>query len=124
MNSIEGNFLLIYICNFHVLSNLLLIYICKLHWNPTAKVQSIFNYDDVIMGILDPNAPTIVKIRMLDFLFNAMIEVEMKVMKKKQYFTLLLIRHNLNHKKKIIFLITDTPSWSCKIDMAASRVNY
>ena len=29
----SGNFLLIYICNFHVLSNLLLIYICKLHWN-------------------------------------------------------------------------------------------
>ena len=29
----EGNFLLIYICNFHVLSYLLLIYICKLHWN-------------------------------------------------------------------------------------------
>ena len=28
-----GNFLLIYICNFHVLSNLLLIYVCKLHWN-------------------------------------------------------------------------------------------
>ena len=27
------NFLLIYICNFHVLNNLLLIYICKLHWN-------------------------------------------------------------------------------------------
>ena len=28
-----GKFLLIYICNFHVLSNLLLNYICKLHWN-------------------------------------------------------------------------------------------
>ena len=28
-----GNFLMIYICNFHVLSHLLLIYICKLHWN-------------------------------------------------------------------------------------------
>ena len=27
-----GKFLLIYICNFHVLSNLVLIYICKLHW--------------------------------------------------------------------------------------------
>ena len=26
----QGNFLLIYICNFHVLSDLLLIYICKL----------------------------------------------------------------------------------------------
>ena len=26
-------FLMIYICNFHVLSNLLLIYMCKLHWN-------------------------------------------------------------------------------------------
>ena len=29
----SGEFLLIYICNFHVLSHLLLIYICKLHWN-------------------------------------------------------------------------------------------
>ena len=29
----SGKFLLIYICNFHVLSNLLLNYICKLHWN-------------------------------------------------------------------------------------------
>ena len=29
----SGKFLLIYICNFHVLSHLLLIYICKLHWN-------------------------------------------------------------------------------------------
>ena len=29
----SGNLLLIYICNFHVLSHLLLIYICKLHWN-------------------------------------------------------------------------------------------
>ncbi len=28
-----GKLLLIYICNFHVLSNLLMIYICKLHWN-------------------------------------------------------------------------------------------
>ena len=29
----SGKLLLIYICNFHVLSNLLLIYICKFHWN-------------------------------------------------------------------------------------------
>ena len=28
-----GNFLLVYISNFHVLNHLLLIYICKLHWN-------------------------------------------------------------------------------------------
>ena len=28
-----GRFLMIYICNFHVLSHLLLIYICKLHWS-------------------------------------------------------------------------------------------
>ena len=28
-----GKLLLIYICNFHVLSNLLLNFICKLHWN-------------------------------------------------------------------------------------------
>jgi hypothetical protein len=29
----QGDLLLIYICNFHVLSNLLLIYTCKLYWN-------------------------------------------------------------------------------------------
>jgi hypothetical protein len=29
----QGEFLLLYICNFHILSHLLLIYICKLHWN-------------------------------------------------------------------------------------------
>jgi hypothetical protein len=33
MRSFKGKLLLIYICDFHVLSNLLLIYICKLHWN-------------------------------------------------------------------------------------------
>jgi hypothetical protein len=32
----SGKLLMIYICNFHVLSNFLMIYICKLyfHWNP------------------------------------------------------------------------------------------
>ena len=33
VKEIPGKLLLIYICNFHVLSNLQLIYICKLHWN-------------------------------------------------------------------------------------------
>ena len=36
----EGNFLLIYIWNFHVLSNLLLIYICKLNWMLFQKRKS------------------------------------------------------------------------------------
>ena len=35
----SGNFLLIYICNFHVLSDLLLIYICKLHWNQVIRLH-------------------------------------------------------------------------------------
>ena len=30
---VQVHFLLIYICNFHVLNHFLLIYICKLHWN-------------------------------------------------------------------------------------------
>ena len=34
-----GNFLLIYICNFHVLNHFLLIYVCKLHWNPAILWQ-------------------------------------------------------------------------------------
>ena len=34
----SGKFLLIYVCNFHVLSDLLLIYICKLHWNLVMNV--------------------------------------------------------------------------------------
>ena len=29
----QVHFIMIYICNFHVMSNLLLIHICKLHWN-------------------------------------------------------------------------------------------
>ena len=33
IESQQVHFLLIYTCNFHVLSNLLLIYIYKLHWN-------------------------------------------------------------------------------------------
>ena len=39
-----GNFLLIYICNFHFLSNLLLIYICKLHWNLNTLFVCQVNY--------------------------------------------------------------------------------
>ena len=35
----EGNLLMIYVCNFHILSLLLLIYICKLHWNRSLYVQ-------------------------------------------------------------------------------------
>ena len=35
----SGKSLLIYICNFHVLSHFLLIYICKLHWNFKEPVQ-------------------------------------------------------------------------------------
>ena len=36
-----GKFLLIYICNFHVLSHLLFIYICKLHWNHHHQTGSV-----------------------------------------------------------------------------------
>ena len=31
------HFLMIYICNFHVLNHFLLIYICKLHWNRSSR---------------------------------------------------------------------------------------
>jgi hypothetical protein len=34
----SGKFLLIYICNFHVLNHLPLIYICKLHWNLSSRL--------------------------------------------------------------------------------------
>ena len=37
----SGKLLLIYICNFHVLSHLLLIYICKLHWNWRKKKPEV-----------------------------------------------------------------------------------
>ena len=39
-----GNSLMIYICNFHVLSHLLLIYICKLHWNLNTMFVCQVNY--------------------------------------------------------------------------------
>jgi hypothetical protein len=44
-----------------------------------AKVQSLFNFKDVVMGILDPNSLLIVKIRLLHFFYNSMVEVEMKI---------------------------------------------
>ena len=37
---LQVHFLLIYICNFHVLNHFLLIYICKLHWNCSAERTS------------------------------------------------------------------------------------
>jgi hypothetical protein len=43
-----GNFLLIYICNFHVLSHLLFIYICKLHWNQVRKQSLSSDYYKMI----------------------------------------------------------------------------
>ena len=52
MTLCQVHFLLIYICNFHVLSNLLLIYIRKLHWNfkvnrPSMELfKSIFDESD------------------------------------------------------------------------------
>jgi P-loop containing dynein motor region D4 len=35
MGVLQVHFLLICICNFHVLNHFLLIYMCKLHWNPS-----------------------------------------------------------------------------------------
>ena len=40
----SGTFLMIFICNFHVLSDLLLIYICKLHWNLNTMFVCQVNY--------------------------------------------------------------------------------
>ena len=39
-----GEFLLIYICDFHVLSHLLLIYICKLHWIKVLTLAHIISH--------------------------------------------------------------------------------
>ena len=41
MDICGGEFLLIYLCNFHVLSHLLLMYICKLHWNRIRSMSSV-----------------------------------------------------------------------------------
>ena len=40
----SGISLLIYMCNFHVLSHLLFIYICKLHWNLNTMFVCQVNY--------------------------------------------------------------------------------
>ena len=54
-----GKLLMIYICNFHVLSHLLLTYICKLHWitlmigplgNKTPKHLAIFTVRGCSLG--------------------------------------------------------------------------
>ena len=43
----SGNLLIIYICNFHVLSNLLLISICKLHWITTRSSRTLTSFSPV-----------------------------------------------------------------------------
>jgi hypothetical protein len=50
----SGKLLLIYICNFHVLSYLLLIYICKLHWNRISKghVVDTEPIDGIVLAFL------------------------------------------------------------------------
>lgn len=44
-----------------------------------AKVQSVYNYSDVIESILDPDTILLAKIRMGQYFFNAIIEVEMRI---------------------------------------------
>jgi hypothetical protein len=44
-----------------------------------AKVQSVYNYVDVIQSILDEGTITCTKIRLCKFLYNSIIEVELKV---------------------------------------------
>ena len=48
----KGNFILIYICNFHVLSHLLLIYICKFHWNLQLVPGRIWKGQDIVFDML------------------------------------------------------------------------
>ena len=52
MKSRLGNFLLIYIWNFHVLSHLLIIYICKLHWNWQVKARKKTSNETIGMFII------------------------------------------------------------------------
>lgn len=44
-----------------------------------AKVQSIWNFQDVLDSLLDPGTMLFVKIMMARFLFNAVVEVEMMI---------------------------------------------
>jgi hypothetical protein len=44
-----------------------------------AKVQSLFHFVDVVQAILDPNSILLAKIRLGLFLYNAVLEVEMRL---------------------------------------------
>jgi len=44
-----------------------------------AKVQSIFNFVDILHALLDPRTILLAKIRMSLYFFNAIVEVEMRV---------------------------------------------
>ena len=43
-----GNFPLLFMCNFHVLTHLLLIYICKLHWNVQSQLSVLRHGDGLV----------------------------------------------------------------------------
>eukprot|EP01040_Poterioochromonas_malhamensis_P001446 gene1446-1534_t len=44
-----------------------------------AKVQSVFNYTDILQSILDPGTIVACKIRLSKFFYNSIIEVELKI---------------------------------------------
>jgi hypothetical protein len=44
-----------------------------------AKVQSVFNYVDILQSILHPGTITIAKTRLCKFFYNSIIEVELKI---------------------------------------------
>jgi hypothetical protein len=44
-----------------------------------AKVQSVFNYVDILQSILDPGTITFTQIKLSMFFFNSIIEVELKI---------------------------------------------
>jgi hypothetical protein len=44
-----------------------------------AKVQTVYNFSDIVNAILDPRSLLLLKIRLSVFFFNAIIEVEMRI---------------------------------------------
>ena len=90
-----GNFLLIYICNFHVLSNLLLIYICKLHWNLGGTAPARL--------IQKPRPQNVKLFRMTGNPNPSQLNPNPSLRRARNSRKLLSPRDYFNHKKKIFF---------------------
>ena len=111
-----GEFLLIYIYNFHVLGHLLLIYICKLHWNRSLPALVCSHKKKISSAPSGPTTP--VKKHRSSMSFDDNFSVKQDVFFHSHHLFFLLIYKCIFHVLSNLLLI-----YICKLHQDLSRTS-